>query len=574
MAFRPGLAAGRTAQNTIGPLTTFVSARSGILLDSLFGTVFETGQRCTSWTPRTGGSAFTAGTGTTARPTLVGSNMVFDGVANKMLGSTGFFASAAGYTMVMVGKATGGGIESYMVNAGSTTDYIGLYCRNSLHVGAIAVKTGPNINEYQSAKYSDGWGIYSARCTFANGVNAVRPQRLNGTDLFGSLLGGSTSVAGLVVPSTPVALGGVNASAGTFAAMTVRFIVLFPAELSDADELQLSQLLAAASGTTEQLLVGVPYVDTEPTTVVPGLYEAPSSYARLLFTTDAEEFQLLTVAVTTTIQYTIAYRINGGSKNVVDVGTIAYPLISLGTGGTVKTVELEVGPQSYRAPSPNAGNYLSQIWLPPTRTMTFAPPGTPTRRLIEIGDSINLGQNASPSPAFFQNDGVSMLTRDAYPGRTTEMTAGIYSLKTLSTIRYPSVTAMANALIALADGTVTNELLIQIGTNDFGLSQWALVSDYQTALTQLLTLVAPYFTHVFVQTLGPRTDISTNGLGQTFAQFVTAQTNAVASVGRVNVTIISGASMYSTGDLAGDGLHLTTSGQSTFFTNRRAAIGY
>jgi len=565
MPFRASHSAGRAS--LITTLTNFVSTRSGILLDSQFGTVFETGQRCTSWTPRTGGSAFTAASASTARPTLTNGNMVFDGVANVMKGSTGFFAGTLGWTCVVVGKATGGGTESYLVNAGDASNYLGIYCRNTPVFGGVIVGAGPKVNEYQSYKDSSGWGIYAGRATYANGINAVAPQTLNGTTLFGTLLGGSQSVATVTIPSTPVALGGVNASAGTFAAMTARFIVMFQTALSDADLTTLTTLLMQVSTSRKYQIKNAPYTDTVVPNATNPNYDVVSEFARLICSTDADEIQLLTTAVTSTPQYTIGWRLNGGARTVVDVGTIAYPLLSLGSPGTTKTVEIEVGPQSFNITQPNAGNYPTEAWVPPGRSLSFVPQSAPTRRLVAVGDSIFTGQAATQ----YQASGCAILTRNTYPGQVTYLSAGVYSLFELSTQKYANVTTLANAINALADGTGTNELLLQVSTNDFGLSQWSSVANFQTAYQNLLTLVGPSFSKVWIQTAGQRTDIPSNSFGQLISQYRTAVSGAAVATGIG--TVIDGTTLYTlTG--SSDNLHPAASEQINYAANLKTAMGF
>jgi len=207
------------------------------------------------------------------------------------------------------------------------------------------------------------------------------------------------------------------------------------------------------------------------------------------------------------------------------------------------------------------------MWLPPGRTISFNVQPVPTRRLVAVGDSIFTGQAATT----FQSGGCAILTRNTYPGRCTFLSAGIYSLFELSTVRYPNITALANAIIGLADGTNTNELLIQVSTNDFGLSQWSTVASFQTAYQQLLTLVGSHFTNVWLQTAGPRTDIANNSLGHTIAQYRTAVISASLNAG-VGV-VIDGSTIYSLTGSA-DNLHPAAAQQTIYAANLKVSMSF
>jgi len=485
-----------------------------------------------------------------------------------MKGLDNLLTGAPGASIYLVGSLAGGASESYAVNAGTATDYVGLYARNSGHIGMIAIKGGSSVCYYQSARYSDSWGIWSGRAKFSDGSSAVKPQRLNGTDLFGTNAG-SADVSGLTLPSGQVAIGGVIASAGLSPTMTARFVVVFPDALSDADDAQLAALLAAASGTTKVSLAGVPYFDSAPAVPGPG-YDIVSVYSSIVGTTTSDQLQLLTVEKTDTPQYTIAVTVDG-VRSVIDVATIAYPGISLGNPGVSKTVAIEVGPQTLNVTPPNAGSYLKELWLPPGYSFIPSTPTPPAHRCVVLFDSILQGQKAGQSQA----GGAGIAWRAAYAtstggGRTTFLAGGTFSFYDMCFVRFASPAAFAAAVIAQADGTVGNDLLDQLSTNDFGKNQWVLVSDYQAAKTTFYSIVGPYFGRIWKQTAGPRTDEPTNGRGQTLAQFRAADAAAVSASGFG--VIIDGTTLYTLGD-SDDSIHPGPIGQSDYGTNLPVAAG-
>lgn len=542
-----------------------------VLLDSQFGRTDEAGGRTVNWVDRTGFGAVTAGSGTTARPTFDGVNLVFDGVANVMKGFSGYFAGATGVTSILDGKATGGASESCIVNAGSATDYFSFYTRNNGHCGLEVIKTGPNVNAYQTNKYSDGWGIYCGRSTFANGVAACVPLTLNGNVMDGSLVA-AANVSGIALPSTLVGIGGVGGtSAGLFAAMTVRFIAFAPVAISDADMATLVAMLATLSGMTKLVVQGAPWTDVERVVAAAAGYDQPSPYGRLVLTTDAEELQVQTTEITSTVQYSIGWRQNAGAKTVIDVSAVSCPLLSPGSGGTVKTIEIEAGPQTYATPpNPYAGSYPREIWLPPGRTGSFVQQAAPTRRLVIVGDSISVDGQAATTQ---QSGGFSMLIREDYPGRVTCVGAGGISLFDLEGV-YGGRAALIAKIRSLADGTVTNELYWPLGTNDFGLNKWpGGIAVYQAEVVAVISGVASAFTNVWVQSPGPRTDIATNGLGQTFTNWVAATPAAVTAIALGNVHYQDGSGMYTLAGSA-DNLHPANAQQAAYKAAGRTAIGY
>jgi len=137
---------------------------------------------------------------------------------------------------------------------------------------------------------------------------------------------------------------------------------------------------------------------------------------------------------------------------------------------------------------------------------------------------------------------------------------------------------------AMASGVLPADVkvLLAIGTNDFGLSTWGApvggVPGFQAAYESMLTRLRTFLpaAAIYCQTLVPRTT-TTNGLGQTFADFVTAINTARTNVGDPNTFAVDGSTLIT--DAATDcydGLHFRDGpvlGHGKYATNIISALG-
>jgi hypothetical protein len=169
-----------------------------------------------------------------------------------------------------------------------------------------------------------------------------------------------------------------------------------------------------------------------------------------------------------------------------------------------------------------------------------------------------------------------MLVRGDYPGRVSAIGAGSYSLYNLTHTFFASADALADEIAAMCDGTITNEILMQIGTVDWATpAWWASVAAFRAALASLLTKIrARTSAYVWLQTVGIRTDAPSSVGSSTLAQWRTAQAGALTDSGIANASAIDGSTLYAGGDLYADGVHLTTAGAANYKAALKAAIGY
>lgn len=307
-------------------------------------------------------------------------------------------------------------------------------------------------------------------------------------------------------------------------------------------------------------------------TIITGVYhDLPSEYASMRMQTDAELLYIgnsVDNANASTLQFcSVGVSVDGGAVTAVASGG---GMVDLGTGGVSKTVEIISGPQLYQNSVVNQGVWIDRIAIPANRSLTWLPIATTTRRLVTINDSIFVGFYASVPVT----QGPHMLIRAAYPGRVTGLGAGSYSLNGLSSVKYAGITALATQVASLCNGSITNEILIQIGTVDFTGNVYN-AANYRIALTSFLTaLRARTSAYIWLQTIGLRTDVAANTFGDTIAEWRAAQAGAVTDSGISDATVIDGSTMYASGDLHADGVHLVTAGAANYATALITAMGF
>jgi hypothetical protein len=278
----------------------------------------------------------------------------------------------------------------------------------------------------------------------------------------------------------------------------------------------------------------------------------------------------------TTFQYPpqLALSTNGGAKTTVDCRSpvsVFVPRVRKyvpGSPGTPKTVAIEAGDAMIAI-----GATFPSILFVPSGENYETTAQTTTRRLVICGDSIISGFNSTDP----HTQGCAMLVRGDYPGRVTcAYSGGNQSFHSILVNTFGNNTsALAAALATVADGSTTNEILIQLGVTDFGSTQWTSVATFQTEVQALFTaLRAAHATAtIWWQTIGTTT-LGPNGNAETAAQYRTAVVDALTASGISNAFTIDGTTLYTGAALAGDGVHLTTAGQATYKANLKTALGY
>lgn len=276
------------------------------------------------------------------------------------------------------------------------------------------------------------------------------------------------------------------------------------------------------------------------------------------------------------------------SINNVQVGT-SVTLNALPGAGTGKTVDLIEAGQAMQGandvfPYVRGGVFINAVRLPKylfdgatSANSSMILPTPVQKKLVLLGDSIMTGffVNTFPSQT------ITQLLRADYPtsgtGGVVGHVAGSDSIGNVA-----STTALVNQtvsqLVAELNGTVSNTLWIQLGTNDYGASVIP-VTNFQTYYGNLLDAlhIASPNTVVIcqspIQRISPSTEAS-NGYG-TLGAYRTA-INTVASARSSYCTYVEGAAaaIVSNANMYSDGIHLTTAGDAQYKAFIKTTLGY
>ena len=182
----------------------------------------------------------------------------------------------------------------------------------------------------------------------------------------------------------------------------------------------------------------------------------------------------------------------------------------------------------------------------------------------------------------FSSQSITALLRADYPtsgtGGVTAHVAGSDSIGNVASTT-SLVNATAASIAAELDGTVSNVLWIQLGTNDYGASPIT-VANFQTYYGQLLDAIhalvpgASIYCQSPIQRISPSSEAA-NGLGYTLPNYRTAISTVVSTrtsfctyVEGAAGAIVSNANMYT------DGIHLTTAGDAQYKAFIKTTLGY
>lgn len=523
----------------------------------------------TTWTDRVQGFAVTESTN---KPTASAGIVSSNGTTQRLGSATNPLSGKTAVTAYIVAScATPWTLSPIIVD----TDAVAgprfvAYCDATNGIATyLAAPTSATVNAWGSAQGTMPAAVYTFPADIAQGVAATTSILSNLTPL------GSRVSAGAVSGSFGAGSGisfFVGVDGTRFAQTQTRSIILVPSV--PASHTQIINLLRSIYGVLSVTLDAAAWSDTEPPVDSGSGYFLPSAFAQVVVQTTSDTLYMMATDTIAAPWNTIGYSVNGGAKSVATT-TGGLVTLAVGSAGVAKSVAIEIAGQSAPA-APNQGVYLATTYgvgIPAAYTIGLNKPSTPTRRLVGVGDSIFTGQ-AATTP---QTGGCAMLTRGTYPGRFTGMCAGYYSLSWLSSTRYATIAALGAAIASLCDGTTTNEVLIQVGTNDFsigGVSLWANVAAFRSALASLLTNIrAGTAAKIWVQTLGTRTDVVNNNHGESLAQWRTAQTGAITDSGISNVQSIDGTTLYTLAGSA-DGLHPSDAQQTAYAANLKTAMGF
>lgn len=308
------------------------------------------------------------------------------------------------------------------------------------------------------------------------------------------------------------------------------------------------------------------------------------TYARIGVTTDARH---IGVECLSTMQSTFAPQsavglYNGGtyvSQTTITQDSIPQMFDIQAPAGSAKALRVWEGEQNETNGTTRVGTFVQAIRVPlylsdgvTAANGSLLPVTPPQKRLILIGDSIFTGFYATTP----HQGSLPALVRQDYPtsgtGGVTAFCAGTESAHNLA-----SDTAAANATAALiaasCDGTVSNTIWIQLGTNDYGFLARAsasfaveyarLVDAIHAAVpAAILYLQSPF------QRISPSTEAA-NSAGSTLPNFRTAiSTVASARAGWTTYIEGGGGAIVSDANMYSDGIHMVDAG----FAQAKAAM--
>lgn len=223
-----------------------------------------------------------------------------------------------------------------------------------------------------------------------------------------------------------------------------------------------------------------------------------------------------------------------------------YTSVYLGTGTkTVELIEEGIGKPSTEI----LGTFINSILS--NGTTNTIDESNPTERLVFIGDSITNGGNAS----YLYNGYASLFKQNGeYINVYGYGYGSIYDYAGDGT----KLTTLTGFLTSLLDGSVTNKIIIMMGTNDYGLNKTN-ASTFQTNYDNMLEAINTAFPTVDIFAITPiiRSIETANTFGNTLDDYRTAITNAAS--GKAYVTVIDGKTILATSDLT-DGVHPSTAG--------------
>lgn len=231
------------------------------------------------------------------------------------------------------------------------------------------------------------------------------------------------------------------------------------------------------------------------------------------------------------------------------------------------TVCILEGPQNIISGTPNptprpGGTWVQSISTPRGSNPVFTRATAPLRRCVVVGDSIANGYISTT----FGINGWTAQARATYPGRLTVLGWGGMQLNHWASV----LSTLASTIATACDGTVRNDLIFALGTNDvingtsasFGASQLAVLQD--PALAAVIGL------HVYV--LSP---IPLTGEGATMTALRAAcAANATTVGGTLIVGTGLGLTPPASSDYNGDGIHPTDAGHTKIATGVRSAVGW
>lgn len=351
--------------------------------------------------------------------------------------------------------------------------------------------------------------------------------------------------------------------------LIVRGAASTQAELENG-ELWVAQRVGVTLPFTAPALPPAPsYIADGGTEVARTGYTETAPFSRLTYTTDATSFTLNAYSSTYSVYPSFAevgVIVNGVWNQTVAMTAQGANAIAVTLpAGTGKTVQLVNGLQARgNFNLPQDGTWVTGV-SGANATMTPVLPSAPANRILFYGDSITTGGNATPAT----RDSYAMRVRAAYAPNSVAVEAyGSRSLK--SDCADSSARA---AFVAKVVAYAPAKMWLAIGTNDYGLNNWA-PADFETAYGALLDALHTALPSMAIYAQTPLTRggaANTNVFGATLSQYRTAVSNA-ATARSGWVTLVDGTTLCTEADLA-DGVHPSTAGHGVVATAVKAVLG-
>lgn len=236
------------------------------------------------------------------------------------------------------------------------------------------------------------------------------------------------------------------------------------------------------------------------------------------------------------------------------------------TAGVGKAVDVVEGLQSYYG-GDVLGTFVSGIRIPSDGVVVA--PSYPSKRVVAMGNSILNGFTVT-SP---QSQNPIAVLRGTFSGQVTLLGWGSAYLYTFS--NPGAVAGWAASIAQMLDGTSSNTLLIELQTNDYGLSVQS-ASAYATNTAALIDAVKAAVPDLQVEVLGaierraPASEAA-NGLGDTLDAYRSAASSLTSGRSWVHYTNLK--TTVSPANYNADGIHPLTAGAAQIAAAYQSIVG-
>jgi len=318
-------------------------------------------------------------------------------------------------------------------------------------------------------------------------------------------------------------------------------------------------------------------------------YTIRNPYARAKLTTSALSIgveAISTLASTIPNEGGVGLYVGGSYVSETLLSQASKPQIlelQLGSGAG-KSVEVWEGPQAFGGTftDPRLGIFVQAIRVPQvlvdgssSTASALTAPATQSKRLALLTDSIGVGFYVDN---FAQHSPTALLRAD-YPGGVTCHGAGNESVHNLA---HDDATAAATAarVASVFAGATEKDLVVTLGTNDYGLHGTA-IATFTAEVGRLLDAIHAADAGILVwwvtpiQRISPASE-SANGAGATLGDYRTAITSAGnARSGYVEVVDGAAGAIVSNGNMdTDDGIHIRAAGAAQLKAAIKMTVGY